>query len=187
MERRMAHQLAFRAHLQAVGASAMGTPDQMANLADQPAYFQLRKKNRPVKPLKPIELQTYLVDYTVLLPPKQEGARPLALEFATAAFDADGTMINGVVENGTQNTTADPRLSQVQGGVAVNKKWNQKEFYRAQLRIDVPVGASSIRVAVRDMNTDRIGALEVALPLAPEPQTQAAAPTAADAPPAKSN
>jgi len=186
----MAHQLVFRAHLQAVGTPAMGTPDQMANLADQPAYFQVRKKNRPAKPLKPVELQTYVVDYTVLLPPKQEGARPLALEFATAAFDPEGTMMNGVVENGTRNTSADPRLSRVQGASAANQDsanqdTSQKGIYRAQLRIDVPVGATSIRVAVRDMTTDRIGALEVALPLAPEPQTQAAAP--ADAAPAKPN
>ena len=186
----MAHQLIFRAHLQAVGTPAIGTPEQMANLADQPAYFQVRKKNRPVKPLNPIELQTYVVDYTVLPPPKPDGGRPLALEFATAAFDADGTMMNGVVENGTQITSADPRLSRVQSGAVSSggkQDSNRKGFYRAQQRIDVPVGASSIRVAVRDMNTDRIGALEVALPLAPEPQTQAAGPTAADPAPAKPN
>jgi hypothetical protein len=32
----------------------------------------------------------------------------------------------------------------------------------------VPLTATSIRVAVRDLATDRVGALEVALPLAPE-------------------
>ena len=173
-----AHQLVFRAHLQALGTPAMGTPLQMANLADQPAYFQVRRKNRPAKPLKPILLQTYVVDYLVLLPPKVEGEKPLALELATAAFDGEGTMLNGLVENGTRITSADPRLSRVQGGnVASGPDVGQKGIYRAQQRIDVPVGAASIRVAVRDMNTDRIGAMEVALPLAAEPQTQASAPT----------
>src|SRR5450432_2357019 len=174
----IAHQLVFRAHLQALGTPAMGTPLQMANLADQPAYFQVRRKNRPAKPLKPILLQTYVVDYLVLLPPKVEGEKPLALELATAAFDGEGTMLNGLVENGTRITSADPRLSRVQGGnVASGPDVGQKGIYRAQQRIDVPVGAASIRVAVRDMNTDRIGAMEVALPLAAEPQTQASAPT----------
>ncbi len=173
----MAHQLVFRAHLQAVGSPALGTPAQMANLADQPAYFQVRRKNRPVKPLKPILLQTYIVDYLVLLPPKVLGEKPLALELATAAFDDDGTMLNGIVENGTRITSPEPKLARVQGGQGSSMlDAGQKGIYRAQQRIDVPVGAASIRVAVRDMNTDRIGAMEVALPLAPEPQ--ASAPTA---------
>jgi VWFA-related protein len=190
----MAHQLVFRAHLQAVGAPAMGTPAQMANLSEQPAYFQVRRKNHPVKPLQPIELQTYAIDYMVLLPQKPEGSagsRPLALEFATAAFDGDGTMLNGVVENGSRITASDPRLSRVQGGASTSSQDpNQKGIYRAQQRIDVPLGAASIRVAVRDMSTDRIGALEVNLPLVPEPRTQAEAPVApqaTDSAPAKPN
>jgi hypothetical protein len=151
----------------------------MANLADQPAYFQVRRKNRPVKPLKPVLLQTYIVDYLVLLPPRAGGEKPLALELATAAFDEDGTMLNGVVENGMRITSADPKLARVQGSNGASApNAGQKGIYRAQQRIDVPVGAASIRVAVRDMNTDRIGAMEVPLPLAPEPQTHAAAPTA---------
>jgi VWFA-related protein len=175
----MAHQLVFRAHLQALGAPALGTPAKMANLADQPAYFQVRRKNRPVKPLEPVLLQTYVVDYLVLLPSKAEGEKPLVLELATAAFDDDGTMLNGVVENGTRITSGEPRLARVQGGNNTSgADAGQKGIYRAQQRIDVPVGATTIRVAVRDMNTDRIGAMEVALPLAPEPQTEASAPVA---------
>ena len=116
----MAHQLVFRAHLQAVGAPTLGTPAQMENLSEQPAYFQVRKKNHPLKPLKPIELQTYVIDYTVLLPPKADGERPLALEFATAAFDIDGTMMNGVVENGARIPSGDPRLTRVQGAPAAS-------------------------------------------------------------------
>jgi hypothetical protein len=38
------------------------------------------------------------------------------------------------------------------------------------------LAATSIRVAVRDMSTDRIGALEVNLPLKPESQARAATP-----------
>lgn len=176
----MAHQLVFRAHLQAVGSPALGTPAQMANLADQPAFFQVRRKNRPVKPLKPILLQTYIVDYLVLLPPKVAREKPVALELATAAFDEDGTMLNGVVENGAR-ITSEPKMARVQDGSGASTHDSaQKGIYRVQQRIDVPAGAASIRVAVRDMNTDRIGAMEVALPLAPEPQTQASAPPVAE-------
>jgi VWFA-related protein len=169
----MAHGLIFRAHVQAVGAPTMGTAAQMANLAEQPAYFQVRKKNRPATPLKPIELQTYSIDYNVLLPPKtgsSGNAQPIALEFATAAFDAEGTMLNGVVENGVPNTSADAKSSR---GQNANQAANEK-FYRAQEQIDVPLAATSIRIAVRDMATDHIGAIEVALPLAGEGPAQAA-------------
>jgi len=153
----------------------MGTAEQMANLAEQPAYFQVRKKNRPVNALKPIELQTYVVDYNVLLPPKTGSSgntQPIVLEFATAAFDAEGSMLNGVVENGVQNTSADAKSSRAQNA---NQNANEK-FYRAQERIDVPLTATSIRIAVRDMTTDRTGAIEVALPLAAEGPAQATAP-----------
>jgi len=202
----MAHQLIFSAHVHAVGGPAMGTAAQMENLADEPAYFQVRKKNRPLTPLKPIELQTYTVDYTVLLPSKAEGARPIALEFATAAFDAEGSRLSAVVENGTRITSGDARLSRVQGGAgsssasasssggsssgasssggsssgAIANQDNQK--YRARQTIDVPLAATSIRIAVRDMTTDRVGAIEVALPLAVEGPVQAA-----DSAPAKPN
>jgi hypothetical protein len=139
----------------------------MDNLSQQPAYFQVRRKNRPPTPLKPIQLQTYAVDYTVLLPKTEgRGTYPLELEFATAAFDADGMMLNGVVENGSRIIS--PADSKSQGAAATS---DASKFYRAKVHIDVPLAAVSIRVAVRDMATDRIGALEVALPLAPEPQT----------------
>jgi VWFA-related protein len=186
----MAHQLIFRAHLQALGAPAMGTPAQMANLADQPAYFQLRRKDQPEKPLKPIELQTYAVDYIVMPAPKAEGnERPLALEFATAAYDTDGVMLNGVVENGTLDTSSDAKLSRVQSGASASPD-KKKQFFRAQLQIDVPLAATSIRVAVRDMNTDRVGAMEVTLPLAAEGPAEATVPAStppADPAPGKPN
>ena len=50
----MAHQIVFKAHVRALGAPATATPEQMANLADQPAYFRVRHKNRPAKPLPPV-------------------------------------------------------------------------------------------------------------------------------------
>ncbi len=178
----VAHQLIFRAHMQAVGTPAMGTPEQMANLSEQPAYFQVRKKNRPVKPLKPILLQTYAIDYTVLLPPRPagpDGVKPLALEFATAAYDEDGTMLNGEVENGTRITsgTAPSRVQEAAGqaGKSGNAQPRQA-LYRARQHIDVPLAATSIRGAVRDMSTDHIGDMEVNLPLAPESQARAATP-----------
>jgi hypothetical protein len=148
----LAHQLLFRAHIHALGPPAKATSQQMANLADQPAYFRERRPNRPAKRTKPVQLQTYEIDYTV-------AARYPALEVAAAAFDADGKMLNGAVHRTAENGA-------YQGA-------RRDGIYRLQQHFDVPMTAVSVRVAVRDVATDNVGALEISLPLAPENQTDA--------------
>ncbi len=162
----MAHEIIFRAHVHLLGTPAMATPEQMSNLAEQPAYFRVRRKNRPEKPLPPIQLRTYVIDYAVMAQPKQgaRAIRPPALEIAAAAFDADGRMLNGNVQN---TIPATPRTLEEASG---------QKLYRVQQQFDVPLSATSLRIAMRDISTDRIGAMEVDLPLAPETQTQATAP-----------
>lgn len=172
----LAHELFFKAHIHAMGAPAKATPEQMSSLAEQPAYFRERRKIRPDKPLPPVQVQTYAIDYTmVALPPGGRTtsiARPPRLEIAVAVFDAEGMMLNGVVQD-----TDDTGTGQMQSNSrTASQEPAQHGIYRAQQQIDVPLNAVSIRVAVRDASTDRIGALEVPLPLAPEPQAQAATP-----------
>jgi VWFA-related protein len=146
----LAHQLLFRAHIHAVAPPMKATREQMASLADQPAYFRERRQNRPAKPLRPIQLQTYEIDYTI-------AARYPALEVAAAAFDADGKMVNGVVQ----------RTAEDGGSFGVRRDG----IYRVQQQFDVPMSAVSVRMAVRDVATDNVGALEINLPLAPEGPT----------------
>jgi VWFA-related protein len=152
----VAHQLLFRAHIHALAPPAKATTEQMASLADQPAYFRERRANHPAKPLRPIQLQTYEIDYTV-------AARYPTLELAAAAFDADGKIVNAVVQR-----VAEDRAQ-------LSPETPHEAIYRMQQQFDVPVSAISIRVAVRDIATDNVGALEVNLPLAPEGQTTDAA------------
>ncbi len=147
----LAHQLLFRAHIHALSAPAKATREQMASLADQPAFFRERHQNRPAKPLHPIQLQTYQIDYTV-------AARYPALEVAAAAFDAEGRMLNGVVQRAAENTTHSPGM-------------RRDGIFRLQQQFDVPMTAVSVRIAVRDVATDNVGALEVNLPLVPEGKT----------------
>jgi len=162
----IAHQLIFGAHVQAVGAPAKGTPEQMAELADQPAFFKTRRKNAPAKPLPPIELQKYAIDYTVMAHQLQIDGEPPNLEIAAAAYDADGKMLNAIVNNATTDDAGSPANA------------TQRKSYRAQQELDVPVTARTIRVAVRDANTDRIGAMEITLPLQPESQATTSAQSA---------
>ena len=156
----IAHQLIFGAHLRTIGAPAMGTPGQMAELATQPGYFKVRHNNKPSKPLAPIKLQRYAIDYTVMAHQLQLDGELLNLELAVAAYDADGKMLNALVNNGGSGTN----------GASVQPA---PKSYRAEQQLDVPLEAAWIRVAVRDANTDRIGAMEIKLPLAPENESPA--------------
>ena len=150
----LVHQLLFRAHIHALGPPAKATSQQMANLANQPAYSREQHSKHSAKPLHPIQLQTYEIDYTV-------AARYPALEIAAAAFDADGKILNATV----QRTAEDSAYIGIK----------REGIYRLQQQFDVPTTAISVRLAVRDVATDNVGALEVNLPLASEDRTTDAA------------
>lgn len=143
------HDIVFRAQVHA-GRAAMATPAQMASLVDQPAYFVVRKSNKPAKLPPPIPLQTYTIDYLVLdQAAAQQGSQ--VLEFAACAYDSLGHMLNGL----SQNAARTPAQSA-----------GQKPYFRAQQQFEVPTTAAWLRVAVRDVHTDRIGTMEISLPLA---------------------
>jgi VWFA-related protein len=161
----IAHQLYLRAHVHAVGLPAKATPEQMANLVGQAASLQGHRGSKPAKAVAPIKLQTYAIDYIVAV--RQPNAslaasrtEPSTLEFATEVFDDDGKMLNGAIQRAVE-TTSPAALPAKQEGI-----------YRIRQQIDAPLDAASIRVAVREVSTDRVGALEIALPLEPEPQAQ---------------
>jgi len=86
----------------------------------------------------------------------QDG-RPMNLEIAAAAYDTDGAVLNNVVNKATGDT----------GGPSAQPA----KVYRIQQEIEVPLAAASIRVAIHDANTGRVGAMEIKLPLAPENQS----------------
>jgi len=177
----LAHEIYFRAHIRAAGAPVQATAAQMANLVEQPAYFRVRRRNRSSTPLLSVQLQPYVIDYSFMANPPMAGYAghsrlPPRVEVAAAAYDDEGRMLNARVE------TSDP--SEPVGVAEPN------HTYRAQLQLDVPVTATSLRIAMRDIVTDRIGAIEVDLPLAPESQAQTTAPVqprSADSAPIKQN
>jgi VWFA-related protein len=146
----IARQVYFQAHVRTLDSPHLATPAQMANLVDQPTYFRERHKKHPNKNLAPATLQTYLVEYQII-------ARIPNLEVAAGAYDTDGVLLNGDVE---EASSANPK--------ALDPK-AQYTHFRVQQTIDVPAGAVSLRLGVRDLSTDRMGTMEIALPLAPEP------------------
>lgn len=156
----MVHDLLFSAHIHADGIPAKASAEQMAQLAEQPAYVTTHHKD---KPLAPVDLQKYVIDYRVtdlaLKGQAQNGKTP-SFEFAAAAFDVDSRMLNGIVNNAT-------------GDISVTSEANKTGVFRVRQQLDVPVQATWIRIGVRDKITNRMGTLEVQLPLAPEPPSPA--------------
>ncbi len=71
---------------------------------------------------------------------------------AAAAYDDDGKILNAAIERVIE-----------QGEFPDGKKGGA--IYRVQQKFDVPVNAATVRVAVRDVATDNVGALEIKLPL----------------------
>jgi hypothetical protein len=162
----MVHDLIFSAHVHAQGPAAMATPEQMAELQAEANYFMTHRRNRPPKPLPPTRVVNFVVDYRVFDPQlkaeESHGSNAM-LEFAMAAFDQDGHTLNGVVNDGVPTPSSDPGE-------------NKEGLYRIRQSLIVPANAVSIRIGVRDRASDRVGTLEVPLPLASEPVAQAATP-----------
>lgn len=163
----MLHDLVFSAHVHTSGVG-VATPAQMAELQEQAAFFTTQRKNKSSRPLPPLKVQSYAVDYRVLDPEfkaqaGRTGQQP-ALEFAVAAFDDDGKVLNGVVNDGVPEASTLPAE-------------NKAGLYRVHQSLLVPVNARSLRVGVRDRLNDRMGTLEMDLPLLPETVSKSTMPS----------
>jgi len=103
-----------------------------------------------------VKLQKYLIDFGVFDPQLKalagEGGKPAKLEFAAAAYDADGRLLNSILNEGLASDEAD-----------ANGKAGA--LFHAEQELEVPPGAKSIRLAVRDKLNNRTGTYEVQLPL----------------------
>lgn len=154
----MLHDLLFSAHLEKDGSARLATPEQMQALEDAPDYFKTRRKN-PNKPLTPVKLQKYVIHYDVVDPLVRKAIaghkQSTTLEFAAAAYNEDGRLLNSMLNKGVASANLNAR----NGGT-----------FQAVQELEAPPGAVYIRLAVRDAATDRTGTLEVKLPLKDERQ-----------------
>ena len=155
----MLHDLLFSAHLKVDGGPVMATAEQMQQLEDSPAFFRTRHKDGPLKPLAPVKLQKYVIEYGIFDPQLKalagDGGKPAKLEFAAAAYDADGRLLNSTLNEGLASSEAD-------------EKGELNALFHAEQELDVPPRAASIRMAVRDKLNNRTGTFEVQLPLRTE-------------------
>jgi hypothetical protein len=177
----MLHDLVFSAHVASAGSSVLATPDQMLALEDSPAYFRTRKHDKPLTPLKPVKLQKYTIAYGVIDSQlrdaaSRKGAEPV-LEFAAAAYDNDGRLLNSMLNQGQFTNPAkghsDAKSTDQPSGQGQSAA-KSDALFRALQELEVPPGAAWIRLAVRDQLNNRTGTLELRLPLNPETTTATA-------------
>lgn len=146
--------LPFLTHLTA-GKQAPATPEQLSALA----------KFQAVPEIKPVDVQKYAVDFAVpashlTLTPGENGGQHLQMEFAAFAYGPGGQPLNGERLQ-LKNTLTPEMLASV-----------QKTGYRYRLLIDLPITARYLRVGVRDNPSNRLGVVELPLPLATQPGAQ---------------
>jgi len=160
----MMHDVLFVAHLRTAGEPRMASTEEMRSLEDSPAFFKTRKRNKDPKPLAPVKLLQYVIDYDVIDPQLRALAsakqKSTVLEFAAAAYNNDGTMLNSILNQGALSGEG-------------NKDGKADHRFHATQELQVPPGAAFIRLVVRNTLNDRTGALEVKLPLKPQTETAA--------------
>jgi hypothetical protein len=127
----------------------------MKDLATEPAYFKARRKSAVPATLAPIPLQKDVFNFNI--PTRQfKGESSLNLELAAAAYDAEGRLMNAFVRIAKKDLNKTPGSP------------DSALFFRVEQELEVPVGATSLRLAVRDVTNDRTGAMEITLPLPQE-------------------
>jgi VWFA-related protein len=152
----LSHGLFLEAQLEASGPPAPATPAQMQVLSQ---YEALQTKKAKTKPIAPVLMQQYLISYGLIarqleVPVDASGAHQASIEFGLISYDEDGRKLNGV-DTHIADTIPAARYAQV-----------LSNGYHVVQSIAVPVTAASIRIAVRDTRANRVGTLEVQLPLA---------------------
>jgi VWFA-related protein len=143
--------LPFLTHLTA-SQPAPATSEQLASLA----------KYQGAPDVKPIDVQQYAIDFAVLarhvaLAPGDDGKQHLVMEFAAVAYGPGGQRLSG--ERLQLKTAMTPESSAAA----------QASGYRYRLVVNVPVTARYLRVGVRDNQSNRLGVVEMPIPLAPQP------------------
>jgi VWFA-related protein len=160
----LAHQLFIEAHLETYGAPTAATPQQMLVLSKFAALQTLdKKKSRgPLKPLPPVMMQRYIIEYGLVprqleLPVEPGGQHRSSLEFGIISYDADGNKLNGL-DSKIDDTIPAVRYAHI-----------EDIGYHIVQTVAVPVDTTSLRLAVRDVLANRVGSIEVNLPLASAP------------------
>jgi len=90
-----------------------------------------------------------------------------------SAYDPDGKLLNSTLNQG-QVSGKSNKDARSDPDARSDKAPKSDAIFHAIQELEVPAGASYIRLAVRDLLNNRTGTIEVRLPLKPEPTTASA-------------
>jgi VWFA-related protein len=146
-------ELFFLSSVLPVGEVADANPKELAQLSQ----FAASPKKNAATQASVIKVQHYEIDYSILgrmldMPPINNGKFGLSLEFAAAAFNGDGLLLNGLSVQVKQPLSAAEHDS-----IKVNG-------YRTKLNIALPLDARWMRIAVRDAASGQTGSIEIPAP-----------------------
>jgi VWFA-related protein len=153
-------ELVFEASVNPLGGVVLANSEEEKQLTQ----FMADPKGKRASAPSPLRVQHYRIDYVVLgrqldMPEAGGGKYHSDMSFAVAAFTPDSLVVNGTevaVKNDIPSTQYQKILS---------------DGYHANLTFVVPVDATSLRMAVRDDVGNRMGSIEIPLPVAPLPQS----------------
>lgn len=148
----LAHGIVFAAQVNSGGQPAPLTPAEAAQITPPEVDVAGRHKRSQTKGEAAAIVQRYKISFAVFGAQFPSSGGGVKLEIASAAYDADGRMLSSLVNTGTQQIG--------DKGVA-----GAASSFRLDQVLAVPAGAASLRFAVRDLATGRIGANEVKLPI----------------------
>jgi VWFA-related protein len=105
-------------------------------------------------------LRRYCLDYAAdlhaaALSETADGVKHASIEFVAVAYDRDGQRLNAVDKAYAINMAGDKYAQIMQKGLQMHQE------------IDLPAGEVYLRAAVHDLNSDRVGAIEVPLAVKP--------------------
>jgi len=149
-------ELFFEATVVPVGISMAASP---AEIGDLKSFLGTNAKGKRTKIANgPQTVQHYDINLAVIgrqleMPPVEGGKYATAMRFGLAAYTQDSELLNGM-EVSIKNAIPAAQHQKI-----------ESEGYHASMIFVVPNEAVSLRIAVRDEIGDRIGTMEIPLPL----------------------
>jgi len=147
----LAQELFLQAHIAPQGRARPATKDEIAELSAFPA-FAWRKKHGEVS------IQRYFVDYTldgsqISLEPAEDGRLHARFAILIGAYDEENRTMFGY-------RSPDEKMY-----VVKNADDAKKKPIKLRHVVEIPADAAWLRVAVRDAIGDRLGSVEIPLPV----------------------
>jgi VWFA-related protein len=163
--------LVFKAEINPDGEPAMAAPDSPLALKAALTAGKNAKKPRHLSGM----VQTYRIHLAILakqlqLTESPDGRHHAALRIGVCAYAADGQMLGGMKQNLVASMPPAVYAQTIEEGMFHN------------LRVELPVEAATLRLAILDPGSRHSGSLEVALPLPPAQQAGAAQPAPRSSP-----